>query len=285
MTTIGRSLPAPYDLHSHTRLSDGILSPKDLVARAAAAGIRGLAVTDHDTLAGVPEALAAAEGKPVRVIPGIELSVTHAGREFHVLGFFLDPGSPSLAVLLERRRDDRISRVREILAKLKRLGIEIGYDDVAAMGDISGTLGRPHVARALVAHGHAGSLDEAFARWLGRGSPAYVPYPRLHAKDGIAAIHGAGGVASLAHPALDDGDGVLESFQSAGLDAVEAWHPSHGASQVARFLARAESLGLLASGGSDYHGTGEGEIALGDPGCPAEAFAALEARSRRPSPR
>jgi len=270
----------PFDLHSHTRCSDGILSPKDLVARAAAHGVKALAVTDHDTLAGLPEAAAAGPGCGVRVIPGIELSVSHAGKDFHVLGVFVDPAHVALGVLLESRRTDRVSRVREILAKLARLGIAIPYDDVAALADTKGTVGRPHVARALVAHGFAGSMDEAFARYLGKRAAAYVPYPRLAAADGIAAIHGAGGVASLAHPGLDDGDAALESFVAAGLDAVEAHHPSHSASDVAHFQKRAAALTLLVSGGSDFHGTGENhELTLGEPGCPPAAFAALEEKA------
>jgi hypothetical protein len=270
----------PFDLHSHTRCSDGILSPKDLVTRAAAQGVASLAVTDHDTLAGLAEAQAAGPACGVRVIPGIELSVSHAGKDFHVLGLFVDPAHAALLALLESRKADRVSRVREILAKLARLGIAIPFDDVAALADTKGTVGRPHVARALVAHGFAGSMDEAFARYLGKRAAAYVPYPRLAAADGIAAIHAAGGVASLAHPGLDDGDAALESFAAAGLDAVEVHHPAHSAGDCAHFQKRAAALALLVSGGSDFHGTGENhELTLGEPGCPADAFAALERKA------
>lgn len=272
----------PVDLHSHTRRSDGILSPADLVAKAAADHVTVLAVTDHDTVAGIDEARAAAGDHGVRLVPGIELSVTHDGHDFHVLGLFVDPTDAALAALLEHRRTDRISRVREILGKLRRLGIDIPFEAVEGESVEEGTLGRPHVARALMAAGHASSIDDAFARYLGSRAAAYVPYPRLNSADGIAAIHAAGGVASLAHPGIDDGDAVLETFAEAGLDAVEAYHPAHTEVEQGHFAGRARRLGLLVSGGSDFHGPGASEghaLILGRPGCPPDDFAALEAKA------
>jgi len=272
----------PVDLHSHTRCSDGILSPADLVAKAAADGVTVLAVTDHDTLVGIPEARAAAARHGVRLVPGVELSVTHAGHDFHVLGLIVDPDHAELARLLESRRDDRVSRVREILGKLRRQGIDIPFEAVEGESVDEGVLGRPHVARALMAAGHASSIDDAFARYLGSKAAAYVPYPRLNSADGIAAIHAAGGVASLAHPGIDDGDAVLESFVEAGLDSVEAYHPAHSAVEQGHFAGRARRLGLLVSGGSDFHGPGASEghaLVLGRPGCPPDDFAALEAKA------
>lgn len=271
-------MPNPIDLHSHTTQSDGMLSPTELVTKAAGDGVTTLAVTDHDTLAGLAEAQAAGEQHGVRIVPGIELSVTHEGTDFHVLGLFVDPAEPALAGLLESRRQDRIARVHQTLEKLAGLGIAITFDDVLKFSGDEGVMGRPHIARAIVEAGHAGSTDEVFARWLKNGGPAHIPYPKLNSEEGIAAIHAAGGVASLAHPVIDDGDSKLESFKEAGIEAVEVWHPSHNPSQVRHFEARAEELGLLRSGGSDFHGTGKKHsMTLGNPGCPPAAFDALEA--------
>jgi predicted metal-dependent phosphoesterase TrpH len=268
----------PIDLHSHTTQSDGLLSPTELVTKAAKDGVTTLAVTDHDTLAGLAEAQAVGETAGVRVIPGIELSVTHDGTDFHVLGLFVNPNEPALAGLLEARRQDRIARVHQTLEKLAGLGIAISFEEVLQFSGDEGVMGRPHIARAIVAAGHAGSTDEVFARWLKNGGPAHIPYPKLDSAEGIAAVEAAGGVTSLAHPAIDDGDGKLESFKAAGVDAVEVWHPSHNPSQVRHFDARAEALGLLRTGGSDFHGSGKKHsLTLGNPGCPPEAFAALEA--------
>lgn len=271
-------MPTPIDLHSHTLVSDGLLSPTELVTKAAADGLRALAVTDHDTLAGLAEAQAAAAPLGVRIVPGIELSVTHEGTDFHVLGLFVNPAEPALAGLLEARRQDRIARVHQTLEKLATLGITISFDEVLQHSGEEGVMGRPHIARAIVAAGHAASTDEVFARWLKNGGPAHIPYPKLDSAEGIAAVHAAGGVASLAHPVIDDGDAKLESFKAAGIDAVEVWHPSHNPSQVRHFEARAAELGLLRSGGSDFHGTGKKHsLTLGNPGCTLEAFEALEA--------
>ncbi len=268
----------PVDLHSHTTRSDGMLSPVELVTKAAADGVTTLAVTDHDTLAGLSEAQAAAAGLGVRIVPGIELSVTHHEKDFHVLGLFVDPSDPALAGLLEARRLDRIERVHQTIAKLETLGAPITFEQVAAHGAADGVLGRPHIARALIAAGHVAALDEAFARYLKNGGPAHIPYPKLGADEGIAAVRAAGGVTSLAHPLIDDGDALLESFKEAGIDAVEVWHPSHSPSQSRHLDERATELGLLRSGGADFHGTGKiHSLTLGNPGCTPEAFAALEA--------
>jgi len=272
----------PVDLHSHTRRSDGILSPRDLVKKAQADGVTTLALTDHDTLSGIAEASATATEIGLRLVPGIELSVTHHGKDLHVLGLFVNPTDGPLAELLESRRFDRISRVREILGKLRRLGVELTYEDVEAQSVEDGSIGRPHVARALVAAGHANSIDHAFERWLGNKAPAYVPYPRLSAESGIAAVHAAGGITSLAHPGVDSADGELESLVELGLDAVECWHPGHSVQEQGHFHHRAQTLGILTTGGSDFHGAGGGHaLTLGQPGCPPEAFAALEAKAEQ----
>ncbi|MHC5020963.1 MAG: PHP domain-containing protein [Planctomycetota bacterium] len=269
------------DLHSHTTVSDGLLSPRELVAKAAQDGVTTLAVTDHDTLDGLAESQAAGAEHGVRIVPGIELSVTHEGTDFHVLGLFVDPAEPALAGLLESRRQDRVARVHQTLEKLDALGVGVTFEQVLEYSGEEGVMGRPHIARAIVAAGHAGSTDEVFARWLKNGGPAHIPYPKLSSEEGIAAVLAAGGVASLAHPAIDDGDGKLESFKAAGIDAVEVWHPSHNPSQVRHFTARAAELELLCSGGSDFHGTGKKHsLTLGTPGCPVEAFEALEDLAR-----
>lgn len=255
------------DLHTHTAASDGLRSAAAVVARAREIGLHAVAVTDHDTTAGLAEAAAAGRQAGLQVIPGIELSTwsDRWHREIHLLGYGLPADGGTLAPLLAETRRARRERAREIVARLQRLGLDLTWDDVAAQAG-AGAVGRPHVARALLRRGLVTSIGEAFDRYLAAGRPAFVPRPRLSPEAGIEALRGAGAVPVLAHPgllrmSLDDAT-WLESLRRKGLAGIEAFHSRHTHRQVARVLALARRLELLVTGGSDCHGPGPGQPEL-----------------------
>jgi 3',5'-nucleoside bisphosphate phosphatase len=276
-------MPLRADLHSHTLASDGTLDPEALVALAARRDVDVLAVTDHDTLAALPEATAAGDRHGLRVVAGVEISCLEGDREVHVLGLFVDPADPGLQDLLARSRAAREKASERVLERLAAVGAPVSREEVRrfATGD---TLGRPHFARALVAKGHVASMAQAFKKYLGEGRPAHVFRPRPSVAEACAAIHGAGGVASLAHPGGKPGllaQPAIEAMVESGLDALEVHHPAHDAKTRTRLLAWAARLGLGISGGSDYHGTGEGA----EPGvCFVDETAFLALEARRPAP-
>ena len=266
------------DLHTHTTASDGRCPPAELVARAAAAGIRVLGVTDHDTVAGCEAADAASAAAGVEFVNGIEITAIRAGADVHVLGYFIDRHSPALLAFLAAQRQQRIDRVRHMIEKLASFGIELDADAILKPGldDAGKSVGRPWIARALVASGHVADTSEAFDTWLSRGRPAFVPRAGAPPEDVFARIHDAGGVASLAHPGLIKHDEWIPAFASGGLDAIEAYHTDHDGETTARYLKIAEQLGLGVSGGSDYHADdSHGGIKLGDVVLPREHFESL----------
>jgi 3',5'-nucleoside bisphosphate phosphatase len=272
------------DLHTHTTASDGRCTPEDLVARAAAAGVTVLAVTDHDTVSGCAAAGAACAANGIAFVPGIEVTAMRAGGDVHVLGYFLDTGSPALHAFLAAERGHRIDRVRQIVGRLASLGIALDADAILqpAIDDPAKSAGRPWIARALVAAGHARSSDEAFERWLVRGKPAYIAREGPGPEDVFARIHEAGGVASLAHPGLGRRDGLIGGFVSHGLDAVEAYHSEHDAAATARYVALAADLDIAVSGGSDFHGDPtHGPAQPGSVALPREEYERLLRRAQQ----
>lgn len=274
------------DLHLHTTASDGQLAPRDLVARAASAGLRTISVTDHDTTAGLAEARAAARQHGLAFVDGIEITAVEAGRDVHVLGYTFDPDATAFVEFLRAQRTDRLRRVREMCDRLRALGFNISADAViAAAPEGSGrSVGRPAIASALVRAGHARDMDDAFARFIGRDAPAYVARRGVSTAQVIEILERAGGIASLAHPGIAGIDDLIPSLASAGLSALEARHSDHPPDTEARYRALASRLGLAVSGGSDFHGddTANG-AALGAVTLSDADFAALEARmpSRR----
>jgi predicted metal-dependent phosphoesterase TrpH len=244
------------DLHTHTTASDGRCAPAALVARAAAAGVTVLGLTDHDTVGGADAAAAACEAAGIAFVPGIEITAMSREVDVHVLGYWLDVSSPGLRAFLLEQRLRRVERLREIVARLARFDIHLDADALVqpAIDDPSKSAGRPWVARALVAAGHVASTGVAFDKWLSRGRPAFVPRLAASPESVFAHIHDAGGVASLAHPGLLRRDEWIASFAGAGVDAVEAYHPEHDASATARYLELARRYDLRVSGGSDFHG-------------------------------
>jgi predicted metal-dependent phosphoesterase TrpH len=266
------------DLHTHTTESDGRCAPGELVVRAAAVGVSVLAVTDHDTVGGCEAAAAACAVIGVTFVTGIEITAVRDDHDVHVLGYFLDVTAPGLHTFLSEQRRRRIDRLRQMVEKIATLGIELDAEAILrpALEDPGKSAGRPWIARALVAGGHVASTDEAFARWLGRGKPAFVPRPGASPAEVIGRIHDANGVASLAHPGLVCHDEWIEGLVSEGLDALEAYHSKHDAAATARYVAMASGMGMAVSGGSDFHG--DPLHGPGDPGAvslPRDAFEGL----------
>jgi 3',5'-nucleoside bisphosphate phosphatase len=273
----GPSGPALVDLHTHSTASDGAFAPADVIAHAARAGLAALALTDHDTVAGVAEARAAGEAAGVRVIAGVELSAMDGEREIHLLGLHLE--RPELIEgELAAFRDTRRSRAEEMVARLNALSVPVTMD--AVLGEAgAGAIGRPHVARAIVRGGWVRDQREAFDRYLGAGRPAFVEKHRLLVGDAIRLVHDAGGIAVFAHPGSDGTRARIEPLAALGLDGVEVRHPSHSAEDVARLGALADHFGLVPSGGSDWHGAVEGPRVIGNQRVPAEWLARQEERA------
>lgn len=243
------------DLHTHTTASDGKFSPAQLVARAARAGVTVLAVTDHDTLAGCAEAAAACGQRGIEFVVGIEVTAVADERDVHVLGYFVDPASHLFDRFLATQRENRIDRIREMVAKLAVHGMTLDIDAVLAPGvtDSQKAAGRPWIARALVRAGYVPTVNDAFDRWLGHGKPAFVPRIGASPEEVFRRIQDAGGLASLAHPVLMKHDEWIPRFVDAGLDALEVYHSDHDPEATARYLAMAARFGLLITGGSDFH--------------------------------
>jgi predicted metal-dependent phosphoesterase TrpH len=267
------------DLHLHTTASDGRLTPRELVEKASGAGLSIMAVTDHDTAAAVPDVQAAAREHGIEAISGIEITAVEKGRDVHVLGYFFDPLNAPLAAFLASQRVARRARVEAIAARLASLGLPV---DVAALvskgGDGSGrSVGRPQVARAMVEAGHVADIQEAFDRWLGLGCPAFVPRAGAAAEAVISIIHGAAGIASLAHPGKTQIDARIKPLKDAGLDALEAFHPDHDPEGVQRYVSVARQLGLCLTGGSDFHGDPARGLIPGSVTLPAEEWERLTA--------
>jgi predicted metal-dependent phosphoesterase TrpH len=275
------------DLHTHTTASDGRCTPAELAERASAAGVTVLSVTDHDTLAGCHEAAAACSAARIEFVPGIEITSVVGGRDVHVLGYFIDLRSAALGAFLATQRALRVERVREMIERLAAYGIVLDAAAILApaLKDSTTSAGRPWIARALVDAKHVASTDEAFAKWLDRGRPAFVPRSGPSPAEVFERVHDANGLVSLAHPVLVSHDEWLTGFSQEGLDALEAYHSDHDAATTRHYLALADRLGLLVTGGSDYHGDpSHGPAAPGSVSLPSDAFARLKARSRATSP-
>ena len=272
------------DLHVHTTASDGQWAPEDVVRRAAAAGVTTLAITDHDTVAAWPAASAEAARCGIRLIPGVEITAVIDGRDVHMLGYFFDPSSPRLADFIATQREDRLRRVREIARRLAAIHCEIDLADLLERAALKGhqSVGRPHVADALVRAGYAVDRREAFDRWLRSGRPAFVPRRGATPTEVIGLLTDIGGLASLAHPGLLQRDDLIPVLVRARLAALEAYHCDHDAILTAHYRTLSRELGVAMTGGSDFHGEGvHRPDALGVVGLPDEEFAAFEARRVR----
>lgn len=257
------------DLHAHSTFSDGTETPGELVLRGRRIGLRALALTDHDTLAGAEAFLAACRASGLTGLAGVEISVDVADLRgtLHLLGYGVDPRCAALAEGLGRVRAGRAARNEAILRRLGELGLALEWGEVAARAGAD-VVGRVHIAQALAARGCVASVQEAFERYLAKGRPAYVERFRLTAEEGVRVIREAGGAAVLAHPftwlsdeaRLEEG---VRALRSAGLAGLEARHTDHTLEQTVSLLRLAGRLGLLTTGGSDYHGAAKPDVALG----------------------
>ena len=270
------------DLHMHTTRSDGTIAPAALVDRARAAGIRTMSVTDHDTMAGVAEAGAAASRRGIEFLPGIEITAVADGRDLHMLGYFLDPAPAGLDRFLVVQRDDRVRRAREMGEKLAALAVPIPIERLIEKASAAGrAVARPVVARALVEAGHCATPQEAFDRWLADDGPAYVARRGASPAEVVGLVARAGGLASLAHPGLLRRDDVIPGLVEAGLGALEAFHADHDAAAESRYQRLADHHGLAVSGGSDFHGDRHHRAAsFGRVGLPRARYDTLLARVR-----
>lgn len=264
MTTLRRNR---VDLHTHTSRSDGVLAPAELMRQMTAYGMTVVAITDHDTLAGATELRATWSDDGPRIVTGIEINTVGAemlgrhglgrdGEELHILGYGLDPDDASLDAALARQRTGRRDRIALTLERIRSMGMHVDLDlDGGGITGEGAAIGRPHVARALVAAGHATSVNDAFDRFLDHAGPCYVPRQGLGPRDAISAIVAAGGIPVLAHsPEAADRPEVMRELMDWGLRGLEVHYRSFDEATVGRLASFAETQGLLATGGSDYHG-------------------------------
>ena len=275
------NLGYPIDLHTHSLRSDGALEPAALVERAAERGVRIQALADHDTLAGAAEAISAGERLGVRVIPSTELNTESEWGHVHILGYFLDPADAALEDRLRWLRDKRARRVELMVEKLNALGYPITLERVLEIAK-GGSLGRPHLAQALLEAGHVPTYDSAFDTLIADGAPAYVSRIGLSPLEAVQLVVAHGGVPSLAHPFTVVGlEELMPLIVAAGLVGIEAYYGSHPPAMTAVCLSLARRYGLVPTGGSDFHGRGDHGAPLGGVFVPPETIGALESRRGR----
>lgn len=249
-------MPAPHgraDLHNHTTASDGTLPPAQQIAWAAEQGLAAVAITDHDTIAGWEEALEAGRKAGIEVVPGCELSTEVGSTEVHILAYLFDPKEPEMAALLTRMRGGRRKRAEEAVARLHKLGhTQVSLERILELG--GETVGRPHIAAALVEAGVVRTKEEAFDRFLARGKAGYVPRPKLTPEEAIAVIKKAGGVPVIAHPGLIRDDKWVRQFLQMGALGIEAYHTDHSENQRQFYARWGHDAGVIVTGGTDSHG-------------------------------
>jgi 3',5'-nucleoside bisphosphate phosphatase len=249
------------DLHIHSHASDGHYSPGEVVQMAASAKLDVIAITDHDTVAGVQEAIRTADGLAVRVVPGIEISTREGDDEFHILGYFIDPAAPSMQAHQQGAGVRRVERMQGMVRRLQELGVGVEYEDVTrAAGPEASSIGRPHLARALLERGSTRSFAEAFDRYIGDRGPAFVRSDFPGVREAIDSIRAAGGVPVWAHPDVASFDAYVRTFAGWGLSGVECYRPNTPPAESHLFETAAISLGLFRTGGSDWHGSHRGPL-------------------------
>jgi predicted metal-dependent phosphoesterase TrpH len=267
------------DLHTHSTASDGLYAPSELLKQAHEAGLEVLALTDHDSTNGIPEAQEAAQQYGIDLIPGIEINTDINGKEVHVLGYFIDFMQPAFQASLQTLRNSRVVRAQRMVEKLRQQGFDITWERVREIA--KGTVGRPHIAEALREKGYVSSVAEAFGKYISSKSPAYVPRYKLAPEDAIRLIASANGLAVMAHPITYPGIEVLKqrlsAMQAAGLVGLETYYGPYTPDEVTTLKSIADENGLIPTGGSDYHGPGIHPTPLGGRYVPYEAVERLKA--------
>jgi predicted metal-dependent phosphoesterase TrpH len=245
-----------YDLHVHTTASDGLLSPEELIMLAHSNQLRGIAITDHDTVSGLIDTSWAqtAVQRQITVIPGLEINTDFADEEVHILGYFIDVNNSELLQRLDQIKEARKERIAKILKRLEQMNMYVNSARVYEIAG-SGTIGRPHIAQAMIERGYAATIKEAFNKYLARGRPAYVPRYRLLPDEAIGMIKRAGGFPVLAHPGLIRSRGVVDEIIKMGIGGLEVFYPEHTDVQIREMQELAAKYGLVITGGSDFHGT------------------------------
>ena len=243
------------DLHIHSTASDGKLAPEDVVRKSAESGLTVIAIADHDTVDGIAPALVAAKAFPwLKVMPCVEISTDVPNGEVHILGYFVDYTSQELEATLDRLRNSRRERGQGMVSKLESLGIHIKWQRVQEIAG-SGSIGRPHIAQAMLEKGYITSLKEAFTKYISRGGPAYVEREKMTPVEAVELILQAKGLPVLAHPfTINDPETLVVELKVAGLVGIEAYYNGYTADEISRLVNLADKHGLIASGGSDYHG-------------------------------
>lgn len=274
--------PVEVDLHLHTTASDGSLTPTELINLILETDLKTVSITDHDSTEGIDEAMAAAAGSELTVIPGIEFGSEVGDSEVHLIGIFIDHNSTPLQATLERFRRQRIEAAQQMVGKLNELGMDITWERVSELA--AGSVGRPHIARALLEKGFVSSVREAFDRYIGNDGPARIPRPKFTPVEALEIVHAAGGVGIVAHPrTVNSLEEVLPPLADAGLAGIEVFAEKYGAEHQQRFMDLANKYGLIPGGGTDYHAFGsENEVKPGMSGPPPEtARLFFEAAKRR----
>jgi len=253
------------DLHIHTNCSDGKYSPAEIVKQSAASGLTIIAITDHDTVAGIAPALEAARIFPrLKVIPGVEISTETNTGEIHLLGYYVNYTDQNLQTILERMRNTRLYRAQSMIARLRNLGIYIDWQRVQKIAG-SGAIGRPHIAQAMLEKGYITTFREAFGKYIGRDGPAYVEREKITPVEAVQLILKAGGLPVLAHPTtVNDPETAIVELKEVGLAGIETYYDNYTLEEIGKLVAMAEKYDLIATGGSDYHGVDPtNESALG----------------------
>jgi len=274
------------DLHIHSTASDGKLTPADIVLEAARRGLSFIALADHDSIDGIAPAQATARAFPgLKVIPGVEISTDVPEGEVHVLGYFIDYTDAEFNAALDRFKNSRLQRGQKMVAKLEKLGINIDWQRVMEIAGGS-TIGRPHIAQAMLEKGYVTSFKQAFSEYLGHNRPAYVERDKMTPKEAVELIIKAKGLPVLAHPlTLPHPEAMTAKLKAGGLVGLEAYYDGYTTEEINRLLTLAEKHQLIVTGGSDYHGLDPTETAIGDADLPMEAVEKLIALAKQRNPK
>lgn len=267
------------DLHMHSTFSDGTSTPAQLLGMVKDSRLAAFAITDHDTLLGYENIVTQLSDSDPELIPGVELSVTHENSDMHILAYLVDPDHPGLKAALDGFQQHRRERGKVMVDKLNALGVSISYADVEKQAD-GAVVGRPHVARAMYDRKSTGYYEEAFDRYIGYDGPAYVPKSNFTPAQAIELIHAAGGLAVLAHPAIDNKEKYLDMLVELGLDGIEVYHSFHSRPHIDRYKHLAQRYRLLATGGSDFHGADGRYDMIGNQKVPYEYLERMKAKKK-----